>query len=87
MNKVKAAEEFLKGLENPSTTQDLMLDRMDVQMLYVINNYAELIAKVKDRTKLEIKDLVTVSMIIGFLLKTHLDRYELTERLKLSVED
>jgi len=87
MDKVIAAKEFLKGLENPLTTQNLMFDRIDVQMLCVIDNHAELIAKVKDRSKLELKDLVAVSMILGFLLKTHLDRYELAECLKHSIED
>jgi hypothetical protein len=38
MNKVKAAEDFLKSLENPQVTMDIMIDRIDVQMLYVINN-------------------------------------------------
>lgn len=82
MNKVKAAEEFLKGLENPQTTMDTMIDRIDVQMLYVINNYADLIAKVENRTGLESRDIVTCSMIIGYLLKSHVDRYELEQSLK-----
>ena len=87
MNKVKAAEDFLKSLENPQITMDIMLDRIDVQMLYVINNYAELISKVKKKTGIEEKDIVTCSMIIGYLLKSHLDRYELEQSLKISALD
>lgn len=87
MNKVKAAEDFLKSLENPQITMDIMLDRIDVQMLYVINNYAELISKVRRKTDIEEKDIVTCSMIIGYLLKTHLDRYELEQSLKISAFD
>lgn len=85
MNKVKAAEDFLKSPENPQITMDIMVDRIDVQMLYVINNYAELISKVRRKTNsLEEKDIVTCSMIIGYLLKSHLDRYELQERLDMN---
>ena len=51
MNKVEAAKDFLKSLENPQITMDIMVDRIDVQMLYVINNYADLISKVKKKTK------------------------------------
>ena len=77
IDKIKSAEEFLKSLEEPSITMDIMLDRIDVQMLYVINNYAELISKVKNKASMQEKDIVVCSMIIGYLLKTHLDRYEL----------
>ena len=88
MNKVKAAEDFLKSLENPQITMDIMVDRIDVQMLYVINNYADLISKVRKKTSsLEEKDIVTCSMIIGYLLKSHLDRYELEQSLKINVMD
>jgi len=88
MNKVKAAEDFLKSLENPQITMDIMIDRIDVQMLYVINNYSDLISKVRKKTNsLEEKDIVTCSMIIGYLLKSHLDRYELEQSLKISTLD
>ncbi len=80
MEKVKIAEDFLKSLENPQETMDIMLDRIDSQTLYVINNYAELISKVKDKTSLEEKDIVSCSIIIGYLLKGHLDRYDLDRK-------
>ncbi len=81
MKKVKIAEEFLKSLEDPQQTMDIMLDRIDIQTLYVINNYAELISNVKKRTSLEEKDIVSCSIIIGYLLKGHLDRYDLNQKL------
>lgn len=88
MNKVKAAEDFLKSLEDPQITMDIMLDRIDIQMLYVINNYAGLISKVRKKSaSLEEKDIVTCSMIIGYLLKSYLDRYELEQSLKINVLD
>ncbi len=82
IDKVRSAEEFLKSLEEPTKTMDIMLDRIDVQILYVINNYAELISKVKNKTNIEEKDIITCAMIMGYLLKSHLDRYELEESLQ-----
>ena len=80
--KVKAAEAFLKSLENPLVTTNILVDRVDVHILYVINNYAELIAKIKDKTNIEEKDIISCSMIIGYLLKSHIDRYEIEEAFK-----
>lgn len=81
INKVKAAEDFLKSLENPKITMDIMLDRVDLHILYVIYNYADLISKVKGKTNIEEKDIIICTMIIGYLLKGHLDRFELEESL------
>lgn len=81
MDKIKIAESFLKSLEDPTMTMDIMLDRVDAQMLYVIHNYAGLISKVKHKTNIEEKDIITCAMIIGYLLKGHLDRYELEQTL------
>ncbi|MFH0702652.1 MAG: hypothetical protein V2B14_03835 [bacterium] len=81
-NKIKIAEDFLKSLENPTVTMDIMLDRVDAQVLYVVNNYAELISKVKYKTNIEEKDIITCVMIIGYLLKGHLDRHELNQSLQ-----
>ncbi|MEI7473750.1 MAG: hypothetical protein WCK67_03135 [bacterium] len=81
LDKITEAENFLKSLEDPDVTMDIMLDRMDVQILYVIHNYSDLISKVKDKTTLEQKEIITCSMIIGYLLKSHLDRFELEEQL------
>jgi len=83
MERVKIAEEFLKSLENPEETMDIMLDRIDLQTLQVINNYADMISRVKDRTTLEEKDIVSCSIIIGYLLKGHLDRYDLNQQFKV----
>lgn len=80
--KVKAAEDFLKSLENPLLTSDILVDRMDVHILYVINNYSDLISKIKNKTTIEEKDIISCSMIIGYLLKSHIDRFELEEIFK-----
>jgi len=82
LDKIKAAEEFLKSLEDPTTTMDIMLDRIDVQMLHVIHNYAELITKVKSKTTIDEKDIIACAMIMGYLLKSHLDRYELEKNIQ-----
>jgi hypothetical protein len=82
LDRVKAAENFLKSLENPTVTMDVMLDRVDVQILYVIHNYSELISKVKNKTDIEEKDIITCAMIIGYLLKGHLDRFDLEQNFQ-----
>jgi|GEM_PF-3418510 len=82
LDRVKAAEKFLKSLEDPAVTMDVMLDRVDVQILYVIHNYAELISKVKNKSDIEEKDIITCAMIIGYLLKSHLDRYDLDQNFQ-----
>ncbi|HSA07636.1 MAG TPA: hypothetical protein P5556_10720 [Candidatus Gastranaerophilales bacterium] len=79
MEKGKIAEKFLKSLENPQDTMNIMLDRIDSQTLLVINDYANLISKVKNRTSLEENDIISCSIIIGYLLKGHLDRYDLDQ--------
>jgi hypothetical protein len=85
LNKIKAAEEFLRSLEEPGVTMDIMLDRVDVHMLQVINNYAELISRARHKINFEDKDIITCSMIIGYLLKTHLDRYELEQQIQKNI--
>lgn len=82
LDRVKEAENFLKSLENPNVTMDVMLDRVDVQILYVIHNYSELISKVKNKTDIEEKDIITCAMIIGYLLKGHLDRFDLEQNFQ-----
>lgn len=82
MDKIKSAEAFLRSLENPNTTMNLMMDRIDEQMLCIINNYSELIAKVKEKSGLDQKDLVSCSIIIGFLLRSELTRIDMEESLK-----
>lgn len=80
---VDAANEFLKNLEDPDFTFNMMTTRIDPQLIFVINNYASAIAEVFNRgtTKLSPHDYVTCSLIIGYLLKSHIDRYQLAALL------
>ncbi|MFA6988850.1 MAG: hypothetical protein WC197_02170 [Candidatus Gastranaerophilaceae bacterium] len=80
--KMESAQNFLKSLESPSTTIKIMTDRMDTETLQVITNYSDLISKVKQKTTVNDKDLFTCTMILGFLLKGHIDRYDLEKNLK-----
>lgn len=80
-DKVKAAEDFLRTLEDSDFTMGVMLDRIDAQVLYVIQNYSDLISRVKSKIDIDEKEIVTCAMIIGYLLKGHIDRYELEEQL------
>lgn len=81
MDKIKSAEEFLKKLEEPSYTMDVMLDRIDSQVLQLINNYSGIMTKVKGKANVSEKDMISCSLIIGYLLKSHIDRFELDEYL------
>lgn len=76
-NKIKIAENFLRSLEDPDSTVALMNERMDTKLLYVIHNYAGLINKTKKRLSLNDKDIIASAMIIGYLLKGHMDRYDI----------
>ena len=80
-NKIKIAESFLRSLEDQDNTEVLMSERMDTKILYVIHNYASLISKTKKRLSMSEKDLLASAMIIGFLLKSHMDRYDLEKAL------
>ena len=82
MNKVRSAEEFLKSLEDPNTTRDAMVDRIDSEIVSVMSKYSDLLSQVKDKAGVDTKDLVVCSLIIGYLLKTHIDRYDLEQSLK-----
>ena len=78
-NKIKIAEDFLRSLEDPDITLSLLSERMDPRILYVIHNYADLIVKTKNRLSVSEKDIIASSMIMGFLLKSHIDRYDLNK--------
>ena len=79
LSKIESAEEFLKGLENTESCLGIMMDRVDVDILRVIHNYSGLIAKTCDKNTLDmsLQDLITCTVLIGYLLKTHVDRFEL----------
>ena len=80
-NKIKEVQKFLKELEDPSQMMGLLTERLPYEVLVGINNYAKLIVDVKHKTALTDADIVSCSMIIGYLLKGHIDRFELEESL------
>jgi hypothetical protein len=63
---------------------DLMTDRMNLQVLEVIIDYAELLARARKDSGLSVKNAISSSLIIGYLLKSHVDRCELEQNLKIS---
>jgi hypothetical protein len=77
MSRVAVIDNFLKGLQDSNTTMSLMVDRMDLEVLSSINNYSETISKIKGNTTLSDKDIISCAMILGYLLKGHIDRYDL----------
>jgi hypothetical protein len=81
MDKLKTAEDFLRRLQQTVFTANLMSERLDEDTLKAICKYSFLITRVKDNIKLNERDLINCSIIIGYLLKSHMDRVELDELL------
>lgn len=80
-SKIKEAEKFLRSLEDPSNTIALMDERVDVKLLLVLNNYAEFVTKKRANLELTDKDIIASSMVVGYLLKSHMDRFDLEKAL------
>ncbi|MEW5820914.1 MAG: DUF760 domain-containing protein [Cyanobacteriota bacterium] len=82
INKIEVAESFLRSLEDPDQTGNLMSDRMDVKVLYVMHKYAEHITKSREKIGMKETELIASAMIVGYLLKSHMDRCELEQLLE-----
>jgi len=80
-NKIKEVQKFLKELEDPSQMMGLVIERLPHEVLVEINNYIKLIVDVKHKAVLNTSEIIYYSMIIGYLLKGHMDRFELEESL------
>jgi hypothetical protein len=80
-NKIKEVQKFLKELEDPSQMMGLVIERLPHEVLVEINNYIKLIVDVKHKAVLNTSEIIYYSMIIGYLLKGHIDRFELEESL------
>ncbi len=86
MKKADEAEKFLKSLENAQTTFSIMTSRIDIPTLYVIKKFANLIAKSqKNKESFSLADMLESSLIVGYLLRSHVERYELEQLL--AIED
>ena len=80
-NKIKEVQKFLKELEDPSQMMGVVIERLPHEVLVEINNYIKLIVDVKHKAVLNTSEIIYYSMIIGYLLKGHIDRFELEESL------
>ncbi|MEI8388302.1 MAG: hypothetical protein WCG23_00315 [bacterium] len=60
---------------------------MNLEVLQAINDYAELLDMARNNVDISVKDVISSSLIIGYLLKSHIDRYELEQCLKMSAFD
>ena len=85
MSKIEEAKKFLHSLEDSKITYNLMVDRLDGETLLAIQNYAQLISKAA--SSFEIEDLVASAMIMGSLLKSHMDRFDIEQRFNNSLGD
>ncbi len=76
--RVKKLEKFLKSLEDRDNTFSLMMDRMDSSSRHVMQEYAKLINEKVDCFQ-EV-DKITASLMVGYLLKSHVDRLDIEDR-------
>jgi hypothetical protein len=79
--KQREAVNFLRQLNDPYISSLLLSDRVDSDLMDVIYKYAEQITSKKGKMALSETELYTSSMIIGYLLKGHMDRYELNRQI------
>jgi hypothetical protein len=82
---IDEAKIFLKSLEDHGTIKDLMTDRIDPKILDLITEYSNLIA-INKKNIINIKDIITCSILIGYLLRGHLSRLELNDILQSGME-
>jgi hypothetical protein len=83
-DKSKAITEFLKSLEDGNNTSKLFEERLDNELFMFFNKYAEIIMEKRENIILDDRELITSSMIVGYLIKSFLDRYELEKTLSIS---
>ncbi len=83
----KQIKKFFTSLEKSKKTEKLMEERMNLEVLQAINDYAELLDMARNNVDISVKDVISSSLIIGYLLKSHIDRYELEQCLKMSAFD
>ena len=81
VDKIQIVEEFFRNLEDTELVETMISDRIDKQVLEMMDKYALTISQVRHSIGLSEADLLSNTMIIGYLLKAHLDRSELEQRL------
>jgi len=83
----KQIKKFFTRLEKPKKNEKLMVDRMNLEVLEAIYEQAELLDRARKNLDISVKDVISGSLIMGYLLKSHLDRYELEQCLKMTAID
>lgn len=73
---------FLNTFQDSALTLSLLYDRIDDSTLKSLNSYARIISKTRCELQITDEDLISSSMILGFLLKTHIDREKLNKVFK-----
>jgi hypothetical protein len=81
MDRIEKAREFLRGLIDRETTDQLMKDRVGSEMLEVIKEEADRIASVQYQTKLTYDETIRACIFIGYLLRSHMERVDMCKNL------
>ena len=85
MNKEKECEKFFTEIIDPESIGDLIIDRVGSEVLVALEIYAKKLAFMyQTLPQINIDEIFTGALVVGYLLKNHLDRAELTEIYKES---
>ena len=82
-DKVISAQDFLNTLIYPEVVSDLITDRIGIETLIMINAFGTQIEEALEEARAgNKKGFAGTLMIMGFLLKGHIDRWEMAQSIK-----
>ena len=77
-------KDFLNSLDDSELTFSLIGDKIDEKTLKSIDSYAKIISRKRRELEISDNELISSSMILGFLLKSYIDREDLEKIYKTS---
>ena len=80
---VREAERFLGSLKDGELLYTLISDRVGIDLLVLINDYASRMEAIKekilkDHPNMKTVDMTSSAITVGYLLRSHLERYGLS---------
>jgi hypothetical protein len=85
--KVKFAKDFMNSMKDPDVCSVLMKDMIDPAVLIFISEYASKVAQTEGRSGIDTESISISSMILGYMLKGHIDRQDLNETISFTDTD
>lgn len=72
-NKIKSGQDFLSSLMNDEVVRNMVVDRVSNESAHIISEYSKILAQAVGSNY----ENISAVMLMGYLLKTHIDRYEI----------